>query len=1149
VWGTRMRPWGRNAIALVLCLASAGAADPPHYVKRATWQETLRLSREALMRHEAEAAEALAADPAARAFEPFTAELKPGDKPMRLRVRVAGLKTLCLRVTRSGEKRRGRATVCFGSPRLFPATGKAAAVTRKMVAAVLGNRHFGDERDRRWQQAKLDAEAPAPGHGGDDGIDALREAEGGGRPAGRFTSGFFQGCDGELVLRLDAKYERLEAWLCLLPSESTRDQPVRVTAGLRSLIGEKEESEKARQALWERVCRDFAGPVEAREQAIEQRSRIWDEAWTPGDVKALAARYARNTDGEVRARAQDLAKAAATPADLAAVRALYYLRQARERLAFARKTLELVERAAPRPKLAAELAALEKAVELATKRPDAVDPDLPRRAFTIRRRIILSHPLLDFDRLLINKRVLPRYNHMCDQYLGRHSGIGAGLVVLDNWKTEPRETVLLDGKLPPGAHHHPDLSFDGTRILFSYCDHTPRDARHRRFWIYEIGVDGTGLRQLTGTPTDPREGWGGRQTVLIEDWDPCYLPGGGFAFISTRSQTFGRCHGSRYVPTYMVFRANADGSDIRQLSFGEANEWDPSILPDGRIIYTRWDYINRHDTIFQSLWTMRPDGTATAHFFGNYSRGPCMIAEARAIPNSHKIVATATDHHGYTAGSIIVIDTARGQDQAPPLFGVTPELGWPEGGAPRGTPFAPHPPNGEEPPVGHIMGGRRAATPFPLSEELFLAAYAHGDHMAIYLIDTLGGRELLYRDPTASCFAPIPIRPTPRPPVLQSTVANTRRETTGIFHLQDIYQSTELLPRGVIRRLRINRIYGQPTRSKPALSLANNEIIKGILGTVPVRDDGSVTFRAPAGMPLQFQALDANGMAVMTMRSFVYLQPGETMSCVGCHEPRSSPPPPESLPHKMAICEIEPPAGPQYEGGFSFARTVQPVLDRYCIRCHGLDKKEANLDLLGTRTRYSQAHDSLTSRSGFVAIAYRNRESAFSKPRDYFAHAGRLAKYLLYDHRRYVELDRDSFQRIVNWLDLNAQFYGDYSHNRIEQRHDGNGEKALRKHVAETFGEELARQPFAALVNVALPTESRILMAPLAIQAGGWGQIAKGGWKSRDDPGYQKMLELVRGCRATMGRHDIAGTCGGGKRCSCGCCWVRELRKTYTASR
>lgn len=251
-------------------------------------------------------------------------------------------------------------------------------------------------------------------------------------------------------------------------------------------------------------------------------------------------------------------------------------------LDFARRTLAFVERSAPRPALAAELAALD---ARAAALPPAERQALRDEVLRLRRRILFSHPLLDFDRILINQRTSRIPNHMCDQYLGRHSQPGPGLAVLESWKDEPRVTPLLKDKLPPGATMHPDLSFDGRRVAFAFCDHSATQNReHRAYFIYEATTDGRQVRQVTGGASDPRLGAKGRQTVLVEDFDPCYLPDGGLAFISTRSQQYGRCHGSRYVPAYVLYRADADGSNLRQLSFNEANEWDPAVLHDGRII-------------------------------------------------------------------------------------------------------------------------------------------------------------------------------------------------------------------------------------------------------------------------------------------------------------------------------------------------------------------------------------------------------------------------------------------------------------------------------------------------------------------------------------------------------------------------------------
>jgi hypothetical protein len=313
-----------------------------------------------------------------------------------------------------------------------------------------------------------------------------------------------------------------------------------------------------------------------------------------------------------------------------------------------------------------------------------------------------------------------------------------------------------------------------------------------------------------------------------------------------------------------------------------------------------------------------------------------------------------------------------------------------------------------------------------------------------------------------------------------------------------------------------------------------------------VEADGSVAFEAPAGAPLQFQLLDASGMAVMTMRSVVYLQPGERASCVGCHEPRHGAPP--STPPALAkVQALTPPAGPRYEGGFSFPRTVQPVLDRYCISCHVLDKLEKDGKMSSSRQKKREDLEfGYGALMGSKRVTRAHEGTQPSRPKDFFAHGGTLAKMLLDGHpdkdgKKRVELDRESFQRIVDWMDVNAQLYGDYSHNRIDtQPPSREGEKLLREAIAKRFGADLAAQPYAALVNVANPGESRVLMAPLPVAAGGWGQITQGAFSSTSDPDWQAMLKLVQGSVTPPKYNDIADTCGRGDACICGCCWVRQ---------
>ena len=878
------------------------------------------------------------------------------------------------------------------------------------------------------------------------------------------------------------------------------------------------------------------GPT-AEKDRVPERRRVQEVLWD------LLARDFRDRQSQIEMEMER--RGPSPPGD----RNAYYVARARQRLALARKTLDFVQRTAPRPKMAAELQALKQRVGRdGEDRASSGGRVLFAQAVELRRRILFSHPSLDFDRLLLTKRPPPALSAPGDNYYGMNNRAGPGLVVLDGWKTDrPKGTVLLKGKLPAGCAMHPDLSFDGKRVVFAYADHTPPRER-RRFFLYEIRVDGTGLRQITGTADDPLAGAGGRMTVLCEDYDPCYLPDGGIAFVSTRNQGGVRCHnGGRYCPTYLLYRCDADGSNVRQLSFGEANEWDPVVMPDGLILWTRWDYINRPVIPTLGLWTIRPDGTAAAHYFGNYTPNPCRICQPRPVPGSQKIVATTAGHHTIHAGSLILIDREIAEDGLEAITRLTPEATFPE--SERHSPVS-------------------FSTPYPLSKDLFLAAFCGDPYPAsmahlprrngygIYLVDTLGGRELIYRDPEISCFAPIPVRPRPRPPALASVVADKEAQAVGVFYLQDVYQSTEGIARGTIKRLRVNELIPQPTQRVPYSSRVRFEVLKRVVGTVGVDENGSAAFEAPAGVPLQFQALDENGMAVMTMRTFTHLQPGEQAGCVGCHEPRTSTPAIQKPPTGVRVLKLQPPAGPRYPGGLSFVKTVQPVLDRYCIDCHGLRETAGKVNLLGTidaaeaniarayrQLLASTAYASLTRDGRLVKIAQYQRETWYSRPKDYFAHGGTLARLLLKGHEK-IQLPPDARQRIIDWLDLNAPLYGTYSWNKDEwRRPDPIGEKALRATIRRRFGAELAGQPFAALVNVALPSESRILKGPLAIEAGGWGQINPGGWKRADEPDYRKMCRLVQAAIQPLAYHDVAGTCGRDEACKCLSCWVRKVKE------
>ena len=661
------------------------------------------------------------------------------------------------------------------------------------------------------------------------------------------------------------------------------------------------------------------------------------------------------------------------------------------------------------------------------------------RAHWAVRAMALRNPLLNFDTLLFVKRAPTMFPHMSDQHYGWWSRPGGGICLLEDFKTGQPRARCLTSDLPPGSFIGPELSYDGRKVLFAYCRFYPQVADMEKvdkeklpadcfYNLYEMNLDGTGRRRLTQ----------GR----YDDFDARYLPNGEILFLSTRkglalqaSRTFSdatrsadlpdsyvRCGGDshRPVPVFTLHVMGADGRNIRPLSAFENFEWTPSVAADGRILYTRWDYIDRFNGNFFSLWSAGQDGANPQLVYGNYTVRPQVKCEARSIPGSAKLVITAGAHHSITGGSLCLLDRAQGTEFAPPLTRLTPEVcfpeteGWPE----------------------HYY-----ANPWPLSEEYFLVSWsAHKlppharvvdernpvNAMGLYLYDAFGNQELLHRDPAISSMYPIPATPRPKPPV-QATLAQWDGAQEGRFLVQDVGQGLTGLDRATIKQLRIIGVppKEQPFMNDPVLGVSAEDPGKYVLGTVPVEPDGSACFRAPSGIPLFFQALDATGVAVQTMRSLTYLQPGQMLSCIGCHESREAAP---RVARPLLAARRAPSLitrGPEGSWPLRYEQLVQPVLDRLCVHCHRPDSRgpqASKLDLTA-----SHSYDALLSFGGGDL-----RKLAFERDRSIPGQGvcakSRLWSLLTAQEPHYqTPLDADSLARLATWMDTYAQRVGHFT--------------------------------------------------------------------------------------------------------------------------
>ncbi|NLX96072.1 MAG: LamG domain-containing protein [Rhodopirellula sp.] len=690
--------------------------------------------------------------------------------------------------------------------------------------------------------------------------------------------------------------------------------------------------------------------------------------------------------------------------------------------------------------------------------------------------LVDRNPLLRDAEILFVKRHTYDSKHYYDDF--QHiSRFGGNLCVLSLADGSVREIAA---ELAGGLFDRYDLSFDAQRILFGY-----RRPKPEGFRIWEVGVDGAGLRQVTHPPDDEDERiarYG--QTSLgdsfyastgyhfwTDDVHPCYLPDGAIAFASTRCEHGVLCTPLHYLACTNLFRIESEGSRLRPLSRGALSEFTPTLMEDGRILYNRWEYVYKGIAAVQSLWTIRPDGSGGEEFYGDNVANPGVLWQARQIPGDpRRAVAIGCGHEPFGIGPVLLLDLNRNKRTPDPIISLTPQV---KTEGIRGLyQFR----NGV---WREDLYGPFFADPYPLSGKFFLVScnpdrrYNDPAAYAIHLLDVFGNRVPIYRDPEISSWQPMLLSPRQQPPVLPAAsttsnplVASRDGDATATVFLSDVYRGLEGVEAGTVKYLRVLEQIPKPwsaeidpLRGKDRgadgfgghIAISHNAHIWVVVlrGIVPVGEDGSACFQVPAGRNLFFQALDKDYMEVQRMRTFVSFEPGESRSCIGCHERRTQAPVSRLVSAlSRPPLPLEPQPGETAPRPLYYPTDVQPTLDRHCVTCHngeplaaaqgaGATKPQgeatsAEPDLRGDPTTlFNRSYENIF-KAGLIdtirewaGADYSMQNAEATGPYAHGSHRSKLIDVLRAGHYD-VQLSREEWIKLVTWIDCGAPYYGSY---------------------------------------------------------------------------------------------------------------------------
>lgn len=633
------------------------------------------------------------------------------------------------------------------------------------------------------------------------------------------------------------------------------------------------------------------------------------------------------------------------------------------------------------------------------------------KALNLQRSIMLGNTLFDTDKIIAShynvgararKIMAPdlgtQANNWSNQESARRGGFDAEIVELSNL----RENINVRSVYKPtngSSIADLRLHWDGDRAMFTQLQ------EDKRWNVFEVKLDGTGFKPLVEN-----------EEPDLEFYDGTYLPDGRILAISNIGYQGVPCvNGNDQVGNLVLY--NPKDKNLRRLTFDQDANWNPVIMNNGRVMYTRWEYTDLTHYYTRIVMHMNPDGTENKALYGSGSMFPNSTFDVQPIPgHGSSFVGIISGHHGVArSGRMIVFDPAKGRKN---VHGMVQEIPY------RNRPI-------KELIKDRLVDGvwPQFIKPTVLNDKYFLVAakLSPNSLWGIYLVDVYDNVTCIMETEGEGYISPILVRKTQTPPVIPDKVKLDQKEAT--FFIQDIYEGEGLrgVPRGVVKELRIHAYEYAYVKTKSDHNwhgIQSGWDIKRLLGTVPVEEDGSVIFKVPANTPISIQPIDKDGVAVQWMRSWVTGQPGEVVSCIGCHEDQNQ----IAIPKRVIASQKEPSRLTPPEGGvrsFTFDLEIQPILDRNCIACHNGDKafdlRGGKKDKFGYGTSYLNFHPYIHRQGG-------EGDMVVLQPYEYHPNTSELVRMLKRGHFN-VQLTDKEWRTLYNWIDYNAPDKGYFNAN------------------------------------------------------------------------------------------------------------------------